>query len=246
MGCAASQQASGQPTDVPPAKPDASTPPAAARSQSVEGQPPTAKPETSKASRKGQVEALFRRIDVNGNGSLDKSELRRMVHADQEFAALLADDDGGGDALWECLFGAVDTDVNNELSLQEFRLMIAALRSQRLFKETDSDHSGTLSRRELRGKIHADAEIEALLGIEDIRNLSSVRGSATSWTGLFGAHDADGDLELTSQEWESALLGRPLPIPEGGELRRTTVHTSMADGTKEEDGTTRGKVKKLK
>ena len=92
-------------------------------------------------------------------------------------------------------FAAIDTDGNGTLELDEVKRAATAL-----FDEFDADHSGTLTRRELSGRVSASelAKISskpgAVLTKDEFLSLVETR---------FKAADADHDGTLSDKEFKS-------------------------------------------
>jgi len=177
--------------------------------------PPAAGAPASGKKVTATVEQIFKSIDKDGKGSLTRSEIAAKIMKDDELEALLGMDDvkklsGAKSAAtsWSSLFGDSDEDGDEELTLDEFKKAVAARRMHKIFKEIDSDNSKTISRKEIRDKVKADGELEALLGLDDMAKMSSMTSSATSWESIFGDTDADGDKELSFDEFKKLLLAK--------------------------------------
>jgi len=182
-----------------PAAASAAAQPAASPAQSTASALPSA------PSLSALAEELFAEVDTNGTGTLTRSELRAKIAADGRLEALLGADDikkmsSIQGLSFQGLFGTHDADGDTQLSIEEFKACVGAIRAAKCFSAADVDQDGKLSRAEIRAKIKADSELEALLGIADLEQMSSLSTSASSFQGLFGAADADGDKKISLDE----------------------------------------------
>merc|ERR1719265_1836061 len=153
---------------------------------------------------------------------------------DDELEALLGMDDvkklsGAKSAAtsWSSLFGDSDEDGDEELTLDEFKKAVAARRMHKIFKEIDSDNSKTICRKEIRDKVKADGELEALLGLDDVAKMSSMKSSATSWESIFGDADADGDKELSFDEFKKLLFAKQPKQPKQAKTAAEKIFNSI-------------------
>jgi hypothetical protein len=68
----------------------------------------------AKKSQRGDPEAVFKRIDTNGDGKISKDEFKAFIEKASKGKKLNAE-------LIEKLFGRLDTDGDGYLSLEEFK-----------------------------------------------------------------------------------------------------------------------------
>jgi Ca2+-binding EF-hand superfamily protein len=159
-------------------------------------------------------EQIFNRMDQDGNGGIDKSELAAVLEKMSEKTGTTVDTDQ--------LFSQYNSDDDKELSQDETKNLMESLRteasqlggmqampgmmgmggmqggpppgpppdSEQMFKDTDTDSSGGVSQDEL----------QALLD-----KTKSSTGQSTDVLELFETYDSDGDGELNADETKSAL-----------------------------------------
>lgn len=100
----------------------------------------------------GDADQVFKKVDVNGDGSIDKIELGKLF---EELDANIPE------AELDAVFSQLDSDGNGEISQKEFlkwytnseELITAKIRP--VFNRFDADMSGTISREELRNLLES-------------------------------------------------------------------------------------------
>lgn len=134
---------------------------------------------------------VFKFLDTDRNGSVDREEFRRGI-------LLLSKQNPEDTNLHDpdALFDALDLDGSGELELEEFERAFQAVEmpySLAVFKLFDTDHSGTIDRKEFRDGVGLlNARLSEEKQIKDV-------------DALFDKIDGDGDGEIDLDEFQRAV-----------------------------------------
>lgn len=134
---------------------------------------------------------VFKFLDTDRNGSVDREEFRRGILL---LSKQNPDDTNLHDP--DALFDALDLDGSGELELEEFQRAFQAVEmpySLAVFKLFDTDHSGTIDRKEFRDGVELlNARLPEGKQIKDA-------------DALFDKIDCDGDGEIDLDEFQLAV-----------------------------------------
>lgn len=187
----------------------------------------------SEEQRNKRYERLFRRLDSEGRGYLDFKGLRKAFEEDNH--PLRKSDDA-----MEVLFGAMDTDGDNKVTLEDFKkyASLAESQIQRGFQRIDLDHDGKIKPSEVSRYLaqlcsHNDEE-------KDIRNHGKSRltdflkwafhKDYSSRTTITTKEQEEQNLVpyITYDQWRDFLM--LVPRKEGSRLQAAYAYFSFLEG----------------
>lgn len=188
-------------------------------------------------------EKMFARVDKDGSGGVDKTELQGMLdHIAEKSGTSL----GGSDEL----FGKMDSDGNGSLSQDELDTGMKSLMpppSSTLDFAQQRSGGSTSAAGELFSKLDADGsgglnadELNTLIDKIAARTSSSAdgsapgSGSAEADAAVFGMLDKDGDGSIGKAEFQAATAGRPdgsPPPPLDASSARGSGNSAGASGS---------------
>jgi len=140
------------------------------------------------------AEELFKKIDINGNGSISEEELHKALKAGhisrEHFHS--PPDGNDDDNLFERIRGPEDEDEapDGELALSQFKLMLKERhqdQAEELFNKIDIDRSGGISREELRRAIRKGLIKKEAIKDEFFKGLEGDEGHIGNEHRLWGA-----------------------------------------------------------
>ena len=172
---------------------------------------------------KEEWDILFADLDIDNSGTLTKKEiLQRLSTADDGLLDRFSDIlrlpkkinwRDGTKAKFEKAWKEMDADSDKEVSLREFRLYcrqflvdegIVKEEWDELFKDLDTDNSGTLTKKEVLQRL-STADDELLDRFSDIlqlpKKLSMMDGSKRKFEKAWKEMDVDGDKEVSLKEF---------------------------------------------